>query len=71
MMDPVENLSMLVKPKDCTWAKRSLRTFFARPEDAIAAYRPDMNPEKRETAEQISRISPNFMMAGMERPDTP
>ena len=71
MIEPVENRSMLVKLKPCTFSNSSWRRFLAKPAPAIAANLPARKPAVSEHSEHSSRIRPNLMMAGMLPPLMP
>ena len=71
MIEPVENRSMLVKLKPCTFSNSSWRRFLAKPAPAIAANLPARKPAASEHSEHARRIRPNLTMAGMLLPVMP
>ena len=53
-----EKLSMLANENFCTHLNWSSRRFLANPADAIAAYLPDMNPQKSDAIAATIRTVP-------------
>ena len=71
MIEPVEKRSMFAKLNCCTFSNSSWRRFLAKPEEPMAANRPDRKPAHNDTTAQAIRMPPYFQMSGMDLPLMP